>query len=56
MTNDVLLELDSQIKGQFAAFADALRSDDIELAKTNSAELIELISKREQVCKLFKGN
>ena len=56
MTNDVLLELDSQIKGQFAAFADALRSDDIELAKTNSAELIELISKREQACKLFKGN
>ena len=56
MTNDVLSGLDSQIKGQFAAFADALRSDDIELAKTNSAELIELIAKREQTCKLLKGN
>ena len=56
MTNDVLSGLDSQIKGQFAAFADALRSDDIELAKTNSAELIELIAKREQICKLLKGN
>ena len=56
MTNDALSGLDSQIKGQFAAFADALRSDDIELAKTSSAELIELIAKREQTCKLLKGN
>ncbi len=56
MAPDALCELDSQIKGQFAAFADALRSEDIELAKTNSAELIELIAKREQTCKLLKGN
>ena len=56
MSTDALSNLDSQIKGQFAAFADALRSEDIELAKTNSAELIELIAKREQTCKLLKGN
>ena len=56
VANDALLELDSQIKRQFAAFADALRSEDIELAKTNSAELIELIAKRERACKLLKGN
>ena len=56
MSTDALSRLDSQIKGQFAAFADALRSEDIELAKTNSAELIELIAKREQTCKLLKGN
>ena len=56
MSTDALSRLDSQIKGQFAAFADALRSEDIELAKTNSAELIELIAKREKTCKLLKGN
>lgn len=56
MSTDALSRLDSQIKGQFAAFADALRSEDIELAKTNSDELIELIAKREQTCKLLKGN
>lgn len=56
ISTDALSELDLQIKGQFAAFADALRSEDIELAKTNSDELIELIAKREQTCKLLKSN
>lgn len=56
MTNDALSGLDSQIKGQFAAFADAVRSEDTDLAKSNSTSLLELIAKREQSCKLLKGN
>ena len=56
MTNDALSGLDSQIKGQFAAFADAVRSKDTDLAKSNSTSLLELIAKREQSCKLLKGN
>lgn len=56
MTNDALSGLDSQIRGQFTAFADAVKSEDIDLAKANSASLIELIKKREQTCKLLKSN
>ena len=56
VSNDALSGIDSQIRGGFIAFADAIKSEDIELAKTISAEVIELIKKREEACKLLKSN
>ncbi|MBQ8907864.1 MAG: hypothetical protein IJY71_04685 [Clostridia bacterium] len=56
MTNDALSALDSQIEGQFKAFADAVEAEDVDVAKANAASLIELMKKREQKCKLLKAN
>ena len=53
ISTDALSGLDSQINGEFAAFADAVRIGDAELAKATSAALIELIAKRERSCKLL---
>lgn len=54
MASDALFELDLQIQRQFAAFADAVKSEDVELAKETSGALIELVETRNQKCKLIK--
>ena len=54
MTSDELSELDSQIRGQFTAFADAVKSEDTELAKETANALIEMVERRNQKCKILK--
>ena len=54
MSNSTLLEIDVQIEKQFIAFADAIKTEDIDLAKEIAKALIELIEKRNQKCKLLK--
>lgn len=56
MANDALSDLDTQIKRQFASFADAVKAEDTELAKETSNVLIELVEKRNYNCKIFKNN
>mgnify|MGYP006923215536 CR=1 FL=1 len=54
MSNDKLFELDSQIRGQFTVFADAVKSEDTELAKETANALIEMVELRNQKVKLLK--
>lgn len=54
MSNVVLSELNTQIERQFNILADAVKTDDAELAKETSDALVELIETRNQKCKLSK--
>lgn len=54
MSNAVLAEIDSQIKRQFNAFADAVSSEDDELAKEAANALVEMVELRNQKVKLLK--
>ena len=54
MANPTLSEIDTQIEKQFAAFADAINTEDAELAKGSADALIEMIDRRNQKCKLLK--
>lgn len=54
MANLTLLELDAQIERQFAAFADAIKAEDAELAKETADALVEMVERRNQKCKLLK--
>ena len=54
VSNAAISDIDDQLKRQFAAFADAVKSEDAELAKENSYSLLEIIKKRNQSCKLMK--
>lgn len=54
MANPALAELESQIERQFSAFADAVKSEDDELAKETADALVEMIGTRNQKCKLLK--
>lgn len=54
MSNVALSELNTQIEGQFNAFAEAVKADDAELAKETSDALLEMIEVRNQKCKLLK--
>lgn len=54
MTNSALSELDSQIERQFAAFSDAIKAEDVELAKESANTLVEMVERRKQKCKLLK--
>lgn len=54
MASDELSELDSQIRGQFTAFADAVKLEDTELAKETANALIEMVELRNQKCKILK--
>ena len=56
ISNDSLSELDSQIKRQFTAFSDAVKSEDTELAKETSIVLVELLEKRNVNGKRLKNN
>lgn len=54
MSNDVLANIENQIQSEFNAFADAVKNDDITLAKSSANELIVLINDRNKKCKLLK--
>lgn len=55
MSNDALASIENQIQNEFNAFADAVKSNDIDIAKSSSNELVILINDRNKKCKLLKG-
>lgn len=54
MSNDVLASIENQIQNEFNAFADAVKNNDIDLAKSSANELVILIHDRNEKCKLLK--
>ena len=54
MSNAALAEIDAHIKRQFNAFADAVASEDDELAKEAANALIEMVEQRNQKVKILK--
>lgn len=54
MSNDALASIESQIQNEFNAFADAVKNNDIDLAKSSANELVILINDRNKKCKLLK--
>ena len=55
VANPSLADSDRQIKGQFAAFAEAAYSEDDELAAATAKELLNMIGKRNELCREMKG-
>lgn len=54
VSNAALVEINAQIKRQFNAFANAVASEDDELAKEAANALVEMVELRNQKCKLLK--
>lgn len=54
MSNNALASIENQIQNEFNAFADAVKNNDIDLAKSSSNELVVLINDRNKKCKLLK--
>lgn len=54
MASAALSDLDTQIERQFNAFSDAVKTEDVELAKETAYALVEMVEKRNQKCKLLK--
>ena len=54
MANPALSDLDKQIEKQFAAFTDAIKAEDADLAKETATALVEMVERRNQKCKLLK--
>lgn len=54
MSNTALASIENQIQNEFNAFADAVKNDDITLAKSSANELVILINDRNKKCKLLK--
>lgn len=54
MSNAALFDVDAQIERQFTAFADAIKAEDLELAKNTVDTLIEMVEERNRKCKLLK--
>ena len=54
MSNNALASIENQIQNEFNAFADAVKNNDIDLAKSSSNELVVLINDRNRKCKLLK--
>lgn len=54
MSNDALASIKNQIQNEFHAFADAVKNNDIDLAKSSANELVILINDRNKKCKLLK--
>lgn len=52
MSNDALANIENQIQNEFNAFADAVKNDDITLAKSSANELEIFINDRNKKCKL----
>ncbi len=53
MANPALSELEAQIEKQFTAFADAIKTEDVDLAKETANALVELVDRRNRKCKLI---
>lgn len=54
MSNDALASIENQIQNEFNAFADAVKNNDIDLAKSASYEFVILINNRNSKCKFLK--
>lgn len=54
MSNNVLANIENQIQNEFNAFADAVKNNDIDLAKSSANELVILINDRNNKCRLIK--
>lgn len=54
MSNDALANIENQIQNEFNAFADAVKNNDIDLAKSSANELVVLINDLNKKCKLLK--
>lgn len=54
MSNNALANIENQIQNEFNAFADAVKKNDIDLAKSSANELVVLINDRNKKCKLTK--
>lgn len=54
MSNNALANIENQIQNEFNAFADAVKKNDIDLAKSSANELVVLINDRNKKCKLLK--
>ena len=54
MSNDALADVEGQIQSEFAFFSQAIRSEDLELAKSVAGELLDLIDGRNKKCKALK--
>lgn len=54
MSNNVLANIENQIQNEFNTFADAVKNNDIDLAKSSANEFVILINDRNKQCKLLK--
>ena len=54
MSNNALTNIENQIQNEFNVFADAVKSNDITLAKSSANELVILINDRNKKCKVLK--
>ncbi|MGN0530768.1 MAG: hypothetical protein ACI4IH_06745 [Eubacterium sp.] len=54
MSNDALASIENRIQNEFNAFADAVKNNDTDLAKSSAEELVVLINDRNKKCKLLK--
>lgn len=54
MSNDALASIENQIQNEFNAFADAVKNNDIDLAKSTANELVVLINDRNNKGKALK--
>lgn len=54
MTNDALVDVEEQIQSEFKFFSQAIKSEDLELAKSVSDGLLTLIDSRNKKCKVLK--
>lgn len=54
MSSNALAGIENQIQNQFNVFADAVKNDDIDLAKSSAEEFIVLVNDRNKKCKLLK--
>ena len=54
VAKEELSEIDFRIQRQFVAFSDAIKTEDVELAKEMANVLIEIIKTRNGKCKLLK--
>lgn len=54
ITNDVLVDVEEQIQSEFKFFSQAIKSEDLELAKSVSDSLLTLIDSRNKKCKMLK--
>lgn len=54
MSNEALASIENQIQNEFNAFANAVKNNDIDFAKSSSNELVILINDRNNKCKVLK--
>ena len=54
MSNEALAEVEGQIQSEFTHFAQAINSEDLELAKSVGEGLLNLIDSRNKKCKVLK--